>query len=200
MWNNEFWRSLEFLLNFYSDISSHCTCSFLMLLAQRVLHIRPQLTAKDREDVWRKLTNHMHSFWVSLAAIIPKLTVGQLKLLTKILTRYAGKRTWEAMNLYAYTSKNLFCLRMHFHLSYSSCSKQQSIIIFTMWSCELQCSDERLIFNQGELHLLASDGMEFCLDASPRKKRTSKEFKSGSFSPCRSDANQVSLHSQFPSI
>nr|XP_034909903.1 uncharacterized protein LOC118045394 isoform X2 [Populus alba] len=55
----------------------------------------------------------------------------------------------------------------------------------------LLSSDERLIYNQGELHLLASDGMEFCLDASPRKKRTSKEFKSGSFSPCRSDANQM---------
>ncbi|KAJ6323626.1 hypothetical protein OIU76_011009 [Salix suchowensis] len=52
-------------------------------------------------------------------------------------------------------------------------------------------SDERLIYNEGELHLFASDGMEFCLDASPRHKRTSRELKSGSFSPCRSDANQM---------
>ena len=88
-----------------------------------------------------------------------------------------------------------------FHLPYSSCSKQGVIIIiFTIWFCEWQCSDGRLISNQGGFHLLASHEMEFCLDASPRKKRTSKEFNSGSFSPCRSDANQVSLHSQFPSI
>uniref|UniRef100_A0A3N7H1J2 alpha-galactosidase n=1 Tax=Populus trichocarpa TaxID=3694 RepID=A0A3N7H1J2_POPTR len=52
-------------------------------------------------------------------------------------------------------------------------------------------SDGRLISNQGGFHLLASHEMEFCLDASPRKKRTSKEFNSGSFSPCRSDANQM---------
>ncbi|KAG6764701.1 hypothetical protein POTOM_032182 [Populus tomentosa] len=51
--------------------------------------------------------------------------------------------------------------------------------------------DEQLIYSQGELHLLASDGMEFCLDASSRQKRTSKELKSSSFSPCRSDANQM---------
>ncbi|XP_061976097.1 uncharacterized protein LOC133697505 isoform X4 [Populus nigra] len=51
--------------------------------------------------------------------------------------------------------------------------------------------DGRLISNQGGFHLLASHEMEFCLDASPRKKRTSKEFNSGSFSPCRSDANQM---------
>ncbi|XP_011034052.1 PREDICTED: uncharacterized protein LOC105132323 isoform X2 [Populus euphratica] len=55
----------------------------------------------------------------------------------------------------------------------------------------LLASDEQLIYNQGELHLLASDGMEFCLDASSRQKRTSKELKSSSFSPCRSDANQM---------
>ncbi|KAJ6431083.1 hypothetical protein OIU84_018556 [Salix udensis] len=136
--------------------------SFLMLLVQRVLHIRPWRTAKDQEDVWRKLANHIHSFWVSLAAIILKLTVGPLKLLTKILTRYAGKRTWEAMNLYAYTSGKT---RL--------------------------ASDEGLIYNEGELRLFANDGMEFCLDASPRHKRTSRELKSGSFSPCRSDANQM---------
>ncbi|CAK7332521.1 unnamed protein product [Dovyalis caffra] len=55
----------------------------------------------------------------------------------------------------------------------------------------LLSSDERLIYNQGKLNLLARDGMEFCLDASPRQRRTSKELKSGSFSPCRSDANQM---------
>ncbi|KAK8529364.1 hypothetical protein V6N13_102287 [Hibiscus sabdariffa] len=44
---------------------------------------------------------------------------------------------------------------------------------------------------QGTLHLLASDGMELCLDASPRKRLTSKEFGGGSFSHCKWDANQM---------
>ncbi|XP_021901280.1 probable alpha-galactosidase D isoform X2 [Carica papaya] len=40
---------------------------------------------------------------------------------------------------------------------------------------------------QGKLHLLASDRRDFCLDASPKRK----EFKRGSFSPCRLDENQM---------
>ncbi|OMO60281.1 Glycoside hydrolase, clan GH-D [Corchorus capsularis] len=44
---------------------------------------------------------------------------------------------------------------------------------------------------QGTLHLLASDGMELCLDASPRRRLTSKEYGGGSFSPCKWDANQI---------
>ncbi|XVE74933.1 hypothetical protein DITRI_Ditri12bG0058400 [Diplodiscus trichospermus] len=44
---------------------------------------------------------------------------------------------------------------------------------------------------QGTLHLLASDGVELCLDASPRRRLTSKEFGGGSFSPCKWDANQM---------
>ncbi|XVF85070.1 hypothetical protein PTKIN_Ptkin17bG0088900 [Pterospermum kingtungense] len=44
---------------------------------------------------------------------------------------------------------------------------------------------------QGTLHLLASDGMELCLDASPRRRLTSKEFGGGSFSSCQGDANQI---------
>lgn len=45
--------------------------------------------------------------------------------------------------------------------------------------------------HQGKHHLVATDKMKFCLDASPKKKLTSKEFKRGTFSPCRWDANQV---------
>ncbi|KAJ7956766.1 Alpha-galactosidase [Quillaja saponaria] len=55
-------------------------------------------------------------------------------------------------------------------------------------------SDEETIYNkeyQGKHHLLATDRMDFCLDASPRKKLTSKEFNRDSFSPCRWDANQM---------
>ncbi|XVF85072.1 hypothetical protein PTKIN_Ptkin17bG0089000 [Pterospermum kingtungense] len=44
---------------------------------------------------------------------------------------------------------------------------------------------------QGTLHLLATDGMELCLDASPRKRLTSKELGGGSFSSCKGDANQM---------
>ncbi|KAK8481252.1 hypothetical protein V6N11_081675, partial [Hibiscus sabdariffa] len=44
---------------------------------------------------------------------------------------------------------------------------------------------------EGTLHLLASDGMELCLDASPRRRLTSKEFGAGSFSRCKWDANQM---------
>ncbi|RYR17600.1 hypothetical protein Ahy_B03g062306 isoform C [Arachis hypogaea] len=40
-------------------------------------------------------------------------------------------------------------------------------------------------------HLVATNEMKFCLDASPKQKLTSKEFKSGTFSPCRWDANQM---------
>ncbi|PPS14631.1 hypothetical protein GOBAR_AA05951 [Gossypium barbadense] len=44
---------------------------------------------------------------------------------------------------------------------------------------------------EGKLHLLESDGMELCLDGSPRRRLTSKEFGGGSFSPCKWDANQM---------
>ncbi|KAE8688340.1 O-fucosyltransferase family protein isoform 1 [Hibiscus syriacus] len=44
---------------------------------------------------------------------------------------------------------------------------------------------------EGTLHLLASDGMKLCLDASPRRRLTSKEFGGGSFSPCKRNANQM---------
>ncbi|KAK7287292.1 hypothetical protein RIF29_00507 [Crotalaria pallida] len=33
--------------------------------------------------------------------------------------------------------------------------------------------------------------MKFCLDASPKRKITSKELKRGTISPCRWDANQM---------
>ncbi|KAA8529650.1 hypothetical protein F0562_034250 [Nyssa sinensis] len=58
----------------------------------------------------------------------------------------------------------------------------------------LLASDEEMMHKQqyrGKLHLLATDTMDFCLDASPKRKLTSKEFKRGSFSPCRWDANQM---------
>ncbi|XP_057747642.1 uncharacterized protein LOC130966837 [Arachis stenosperma] len=44
---------------------------------------------------------------------------------------------------------------------------------------------------RGKHHLVATNEMKFCLDASPKQKLTSKEFKSGTFSPCRWDANQM---------
>ncbi|KAK6922302.1 Glycoside hydrolase, family 27 [Dillenia turbinata] len=41
-------------------------------------------------------------------------------------------------------------------------------------------------------HLLASDTAGFfCLDASPKKKLTSKELRRGTFSPCKWDSNQL---------
>ncbi|KAI5352255.1 PREDICTED: alpha-galactosidase [Prunus dulcis] len=44
---------------------------------------------------------------------------------------------------------------------------------------------------QGKVNLLASDKMDLCLHASPKRKLTSKELKRGFFSPCRWDANQM---------
>lgn len=44
---------------------------------------------------------------------------------------------------------------------------------------------------QGKHHLLASKGVEVCLDASPKRKLTSKELRRGSFSKCKRDANQM---------
>ncbi|KAI9169986.1 hypothetical protein LWI28_020612 [Acer negundo] len=58
----------------------------------------------------------------------------------------------------------------------------------------LLASDEETIYEQqyqGKLHLLAGDRMEFCLNASPNRKLTSKESKRGSLSPCKRDANQM---------
>ncbi|CAK9136012.1 unnamed protein product [Ilex paraguariensis] len=58
----------------------------------------------------------------------------------------------------------------------------------------LSASDEdtmHTLQNQGKFHLHATDTMEFCLHASPKQKLTSKEFKRGSFSPCRWEANQM---------
>ncbi|GMI75059.1 ARAPASE [Hibiscus trionum] len=58
----------------------------------------------------------------------------------------------------------------------------------------LLASGEEMIYKQqykGTLHLLASDGMELCLDASQRRRLTSKEFGGGSFSRCKWDANQM---------
>ncbi|GAB4840478.1 hypothetical protein Ancab_021247 [Ancistrocladus abbreviatus] len=69
-------------------------------------------------------------------------------------------------------------------------------------------SDENIAYkmqHQGETHLFASATETICLDASPLRKLTSKEFKRGSLSPCRWDANQeegvgiiyLMLHHQF---
>ncbi|RDX91533.1 aglB, partial [Mucuna pruriens] len=44
---------------------------------------------------------------------------------------------------------------------------------------------------RGKHQLVATDRMKFCLDASPKRKVTSKEFKRGTFSPCRWDSNQI---------
>ncbi|MED6168264.1 hypothetical protein PIB30_010325 [Stylosanthes scabra] len=44
---------------------------------------------------------------------------------------------------------------------------------------------------QDKHHLVATNNMKFCLDASPKQKLTSKEFKRGTFSPCTWDANQM---------
>ncbi|KAJ4710991.1 Alpha-galactosidase [Melia azedarach] len=54
--------------------------------------------------------------------------------------------------------------------------------------------DEETIYQQQcqrKLHLQATEGMEVCLDVSPKRKLTSKEFKRGSFSKCKRDANQM---------
>lgn len=56
-------------------------------------------------------------------------------------------------------------------------------------------SDEDLIDKEQykeRIHVLTTDDTTgFCLDASPRRKLTSKEYRKGSFSPCKGDANQV---------
>ncbi|GMH01553.1 hypothetical protein Nepgr_003392 [Nepenthes gracilis] len=55
-------------------------------------------------------------------------------------------------------------------------------------------SDEDIVLktrHEGQTHLLASTMASICLDASPKQKLTSKEFKRGSLSPCRWDANQM---------
>lgn len=44
---------------------------------------------------------------------------------------------------------------------------------------------------QGKVNLLASNGTDRCLHASPKRKVTSKDVKRGFFSPCRWDANQM---------
>lgn len=58
----------------------------------------------------------------------------------------------------------------------------------------LFASDEEVSIKQkygGKLHLLPNDEVEFCLDASPRRRLTSREVRRGSFSPCQLDANQM---------
>ena len=50
---------------------------------------------------------------------------------------------------------------------------------------------------QGKHHLVATSRMQFCLDDSPKKKLTSREFRRESFSPCSLGANQVRCRSVF---
>lgn len=45
--------------------------------------------------------------------------------------------------------------------------------------------------SHGKFRLLATEGTDFCLGASASRKLTSKEFRRGSFSPCRLHANQM---------
>ncbi|KAI4317319.1 hypothetical protein L6164_025197 [Bauhinia variegata] len=55
-------------------------------------------------------------------------------------------------------------------------------------------TDEERMYQEdyrGKHQLVATDRMQFCLDASPKRKLTSKEVRRGSFSPCRRDANQI---------
>ncbi|KAJ0537362.1 putative alpha-galactosidase [Helianthus annuus] len=55
-------------------------------------------------------------------------------------------------------------------------------------------SDEDVEYSEkyrGKLHLHASNREGFCFDTSSKRKRTSKEHKRASFSPCRLDANQM---------
>ncbi|XP_056168352.1 uncharacterized protein LOC115692344 isoform X2 [Syzygium oleosum] len=55
-------------------------------------------------------------------------------------------------------------------------------------------SDEEIMYGsqyQGALHLLASENAKYCLNASPRRKITSREFTRGSFSHCTWNANQM---------
>ncbi|KAK7318670.1 hypothetical protein RJT34_03375 [Clitoria ternatea] len=44
---------------------------------------------------------------------------------------------------------------------------------------------------RGKHQLVATDRMKFCLDASPKRRVTSNDFKKGTFSPCRWDSNQI---------
>nr|KYP75753.1 putative alpha-galactosidase [Cajanus cajan] len=46
-------------------------------------------------------------------------------------------------------------------------------------------------YHQGKYHLVATNRIKFCLDASPKRKLTSEEFERGTFSPCRWDSNQM---------
>ncbi|XLR03870.1 hypothetical protein S83_070068 [Arachis hypogaea] len=52
---------------------------------------------------------------------------------------------------------------------------------------------------RGKHHLVATNEMKFCLDASPKHKLISK-FKRGTFTPCRWDANQILLKADLSSV
>ena len=132
---------------------------------------------------------------------IPSQMVGLSELLTKTLHKSAGTVTQEAVikHPFAYTRENFLWHRtitLHSHGSivfyYNLCSGQNIIPL------EYRCRDADTINNQnyqGKHHLLATYGMELCLDASSNRKLTAKEFNRGSFSPCKWDANQVNFNS-----
>ncbi|XP_022735632.1 uncharacterized protein LOC111289010 [Durio zibethinus] len=130
--------------------------------------------------------NNMEELWVLLPARILKHMGGQLKLLTKILNKSAGKRNWRA-NLRkhrAFTREKLFWLRNYFYVSLLACFLSFFVTYAIFYSMlDNLFRGEEMIYKQkyqGTLHLLVSDGMELCLDASPRRRLTSKELGVGS--------------------
>ncbi|CAL5203775.1 unnamed protein product [Lathyrus oleraceus] len=62
---------------------------------------------------------------------------------------------------------------------------------FCMHKRELNIALDEENMYQDYHHLVAVDRIKFCLDASPKQNITSKEFKRGTFSPCRWDSNQM---------
>ncbi|KEH35289.1 alpha-galactosidase [Medicago truncatula] len=62
---------------------------------------------------------------------------------------------------------------------------------FCMHKRELNLASDEENMHQDYHHLVAVNKIKFCLDASARRKLTSKEFRRGTFSPCRLDSNQM---------
>ncbi|KAI7727332.1 hypothetical protein M8C21_027604 [Ambrosia artemisiifolia] len=74
-------------------------------------------------------------------------------------------------------------------------SRSKKVKPFCLYKTEASLqSDEDVEYSEkyrGKLHLHASNSEGFCFDTSSKRKRTSKEHKRASFSPCRLDANQM---------
>lgn len=144
-------------------------------------------------DIWR---HQLHLYWVSPNVHIQTQLVGFLKVSIEVSKKYVGRqiRNMVIKHHFVYINEDLELQCNCFDaLLLFGCVKFWFWAVSQIMFC-YRDKEATTRHDQVELLSFPTSTVDVCLDATPKRKRSSEEFMRGSFFSCGRNENQVLVH------